>query len=98
MESTRQGLDHNLERDLQLALAPDAPARLTLPRFLEDVAGRFGQRVALRFEGVDVRYAELAADARRLAAALLEVGVTKGERVAVLIANRPEWATAVFGA
>ncbi|MBW1883934.1 MAG: acyl--CoA ligase [Deltaproteobacteria bacterium] len=96
MESTPQGID--LELDLELALAPGAPERLTLPRFLEDVAARFGRRVALRFEGVDVRYEELAANARRLAAALLEVGVRKGERVAVLIANRPEWATAVFAA
>ena len=42
MESTPQGID--LELDLELALAPGAPERLTLPRFLEDVAARFGRR------------------------------------------------------
>ena len=51
--------------DLELALAPDAPERLTLPHFLEDVAERFGPRIALRFEGADLSYAELAAAARR---------------------------------
>ena len=34
---------------LGLALQPD-PARLTLARFLEDIASRYGERVALRFE------------------------------------------------
>lgn len=84
--------------DLELALAPDAPERLTLPHFLEDVAERYGPRIALRFEGTDLSYAELAAAARRLAAAICSVGVQPGDRVAVLIANRPEWAIAVFAA
>jgi acyl-CoA synthetase (AMP-forming)/AMP-acid ligase II len=84
--------------DLELAFAPEGYDRLTLPHFLEDVAARFGPRIALRFEGVDITYAELAANARRLAAALYETGVQKGDRVAVLFANRPEWATAVFAA
>ena len=70
--------------DLELALGPDSPERLTWPGFLEDVAERFGPRVALRFEGVDVRYAELAASARGLAKALLEVGVKKGDIIGLL--------------
>ena len=48
-----------LGTDLGLALAPDAPERLTLARFLEDVVGRFGPRVALRFDGVDTCYVDL---------------------------------------
>jgi len=84
--------------DLGLALAPEAPERLTLPHFLEDVAARFGARTATRFEGVDVRFDELAQEARRMAAALFEAGVGRGDRVAVLIANRPEWVAAAFGA
>lgn len=90
MPSTSRGID------LALALAPDAPERLTLPSFLEDVVARFGPRIAMRFAGTDLRYAELADHVRRLAAALVAAGVGRGERVAILIANRPEWATAVF--
>jgi fatty-acyl-CoA synthase len=81
----------------ELRLQPD-PARYTLPRFLDDVAARHGPRVALRFEGRDTTYAELRAEARRIAKGLVARGVGKGTRVAVLLANRPEWLTAAFGA
>jgi fatty-acyl-CoA synthase len=80
-----------------LSLQPD-PTRYTLPRFLDDVAERHGPRVALRFEGKDTTYAELRAEARRVAKGLVARGVGKGTRVAVLMANRPEWVTAVLGA
>ncbi|MBJ19145.1 MAG: AMP-binding protein [bacterium] len=84
--------------DLALSLAPDAPERLTLPHFLEDVSTRHASRIALRFGNTDTRYAELATNARRWAASLVELGVEPGERVAILISNRPEWAAAAFGA
>jgi len=80
-----------------LQLQPDA-TRYTLPRFLDDVAERHGPRVALRFEGKDTTYAELRAESRRIAKGLVARGVGKGTRVAVLMANRPEWVTAVLGA
>jgi fatty-acyl-CoA synthase len=80
-----------------LRLQPD-PTRYTLPRFLDDVAERHGPRSALRFEGRDVTYAELRAEARRVAKGLVARGVGKGTRVALLLANRPEWVTAFFGA
>jgi fatty-acyl-CoA synthase len=80
-----------------LQLQPDA-TRYTLPRFLDDVAERHGPRVALRFEGQSITYAELRAEARRLAAGLVARGVGKGTRVALLLANRPEWVVAAFGA
>ncbi|HEX6024035.1 MAG TPA: AMP-binding protein, partial [Solirubrobacter sp.] len=41
-------------------------------------------------------YAELRARADELARALLAVGVRKGDRVAVLLPNRPEWLVAAF--
>ena len=84
--------------DLELALAPDGLERLTLPHFLEDVATRFGPRVAMRFEGRDTTYQDFSGLVRRLAASLLAAGIERGERVAVLISNRPEWAVAVFAA
>lgn len=82
--------------DLRLTLAPDSPDRLTLPHFLEDVVGRFASRVAFRFEGADTRYADFAESVRRLSARLFQAGIEPGERVAILISNRPEWALALF--
>ncbi len=73
-------------------------ARHTWPHFLEDVAGRHGDRVALRFEQQDVSYAALLAEARAVAKGLIAAGVTKGSRVGVWMANRPTWVSAAFGA
>lgn len=81
---------------LELRLQPDA-ARLTLPRFLADVAELHADRCALRFADRDWSYRELEHEARRLARGLIGAGVVKGARVALLMGNRPEWAAAAFG-
>jgi len=81
--------------ELSLGLQPDS-TRYTWPCFLEDVAERHGQRCAIRFDGVDLSYEGLRAEARRLARALAGAGVGKGTRVAVQMANRPEWVVASF--
>ena len=80
---------------LEQTLQPDA-SRHTLARFLEDVASRYGARPALRFEGREWSYAELEGQARELARGLLASGAGKGTRVALLMANRPEWVVAAF--
>ncbi len=79
----------------QLRLQPDS-ARLTWANFLEDVVARHGDRCAIRFEGRDISRVELQTDARRFAKALAASGVAKGMRVAVHMANRPEFAVASF--
>lgn len=72
---------------------------LTLPGLLDEVAARHGEHEAVVFPAAGVRlsYAELHTEARRLAKALLAWGLAPGERVAVLVANRPEWVIAAFG-
>ena len=81
--------------DPELKLQADAE-RYTLPRFLDDVVSRHAARTALRFEGVDTSFGELERAARRVARALVSAGVVKGARVAVLMANRPEWVISAF--
>ncbi len=80
---------------LELSLQPD-PSRLTLARFLADVAARHGSRPALRFEGGDLAYSDLERGARLLARGLISRGVGKGTRVALLMGNRPEWVETAF--
>ncbi|MFQ5416242.1 MAG: class I adenylate-forming enzyme family protein [Myxococcota bacterium] len=69
---------------------------LTLGRFLQGAAGRHGDRCAIRFADRSIRFRELADEARALARALIGAGVGKGTRVAVLMANRPEWIVSAF--
>ena len=79
----------------ELRLQPDA-TRLTLARFLDDVAGRHGERLALREPGRDVTTAELRAEARRLARALVGAGVGKGMRVGLYFGNGVDFAVGLF--
>lgn len=78
---------------------------LTMGAFLEEVGDRFAANEALVFDdplrdGATTRwtYAELLQQARRVAGGLVELGLTPGERVAVLMGNRPEAVAALFGA
>ena len=54
--------------------------------------------VALRFDGASTTWRELDDRIRRLATGLSARGVVKGDRVAVLMTNRPEFAEAVLAA
>jgi fatty-acyl-CoA synthase len=54
--------------------------------------------VALRFDGASTTWRELDDRMRRLATGLSERGVVKGDRVAVLMTNRPEFIEAVLAA
>ena len=72
------------------------PRRLTLGRFLSDVADAYAEREAVVFEGRRIAYGELRAEAVGIARALVGAGVVKGTHVALLMPNRPEWITAAF--
>ncbi len=74
------------------------PDRLTLPAFLEDVVAQGGSHAAVVGERGALTYTELGAHAHRLASDLVAWGVAPGDRVALLLANRPEWAVAFFAA
>jgi len=65
---------------------------------LKALAATHGSRVALRAGEEMVAFADLAADARRLASALAGLGVGKGSRVGILMPNRPDWLRCAFGA
>ncbi|HET8882207.1 MAG TPA: class I adenylate-forming enzyme family protein [Solimonas sp.] len=75
---------------------------LTLPAYLRDVTTRFATREALvMHEAAGTtrwRYAELWQQAMAVAKALHACGIGKGERVGVMMTNRPEWLSGCFGA
>ena len=66
------------------------PDRLTLGRFLCDIAEAYAGHEAVVFEGRRLRFEELHADALHLASALVGAGVVKGARVALLMPNCPD--------
>ena len=66
--------------------------------FLDEPAGRHPERVAIAGEPREVTYAEVAALSSRVGNALLAQGVTRGDRVLILLPDSPEFIAAFFGA
>ncbi len=78
------------------------PATLSYPEIplhqtLTDSARRFPERPALEFYGRSLTYQELEDLTGRFASALTELGVQKGDRVAVMLPNVPQTLIAYFG-
>lgn len=78
---------------------PPGEAR-TVRELLEHALGRFPDRVAFRRKnpvGYGIwTYRDVNEYVRRFSGALLELGVRKGDRFALLADNSPEWAVACF--
>lgn len=53
--------------------------------------------LAVIFEGREISYGELDRQATEVAAGLLRRGLSKGDRVAILLDNRPEFLAALYG-
>jgi long-chain acyl-CoA synthetase len=82
---------------------PGVPHQLNYPqiplfKFLEDVADRFPNRVATIFQGATLTYRQLDGLANRFANTLLALGVRKGDRVALLLPNCPQFLISYYGA
>jgi long-chain acyl-CoA synthetase len=73
----------------------------TLQQLLEESARRFHDRTSIIFPGAFgdeylMSYEELERDSNKLANALLEMGVKKGDRVALLLPNCPQFVISYF--
>ena len=60
-------------------------------------AERFPEKPAILWQGSSLTYRELNAEANQLAHALLDLGLEKGAKIAVLSRNRPEYGPIFFG-
>ncbi len=65
--------------------------------FLAQTAARAPDRIAIHFGGMELTYGELKALADRFASALEDLGVKKGDRVALHLINCPQFAIAYYG-
>src|SRR5436190_12704772 len=70
----------------------------TLLDYLANLAREHGSRPALQFKGTELSYGELQRESDAFAAALAARGVTKGDRVALILPNCPQFFIAEFGA
>ncbi|WP_300378111.1 long-chain-acyl-CoA synthetase [Henriciella sp.] len=67
------------------------------PDDLEACIDRFSDRTAVRFEGREMTYSELDSFANRIAQWALSKGLKRGETVALLMENCPEYIAVWFG-
>jgi fatty-acyl-CoA synthase len=75
-----------------------APSGRTLGALLDEMAAAHPAAEAVVFQGQRLTYAELRERTETLARALLAIGVERGDRVALLLPNRPEWLIGAFAA
>ncbi|MBC7264302.1 MAG: long-chain fatty acid--CoA ligase [Chloroflexi bacterium] len=92
-----------MERPWLKHYEPTVPPNLTYPEYplhvnLEESARKHPNVVATIFHDAKLTYAQLNALADKLAAALQNLGVQKGDRVAIYIANTPQYVISYYGA
>src|ERR1700693_5021415 len=70
----------------------------SLTDYLREAAGRWPNRPALLFKGSTITYRTLEDESNALGAALSEMGVRSGDRVAICLPNCPQFLIAEFAA
>lgn len=70
---------------------------LGLAQTLEEITGRYRKREAIRFENRIYTYQEMDEEANRVAGGLSSLGIGKGDRVAMMLPNIPEFVFSFFG-
>ncbi|WGM22926.1 long-chain fatty acid--CoA ligase (plasmid) [Paenarthrobacter sp. OM7] len=77
----------------QMHSTPD----VTLGDMLAESRARYSDRTAMTFEGRTWTFEELHQQAHAFAKLLIQNGLRPGDRVAIVLPNRPEYVTAIFG-
>lgn len=73
------------------------PTPHTLPQLLQHTVQQYPKHTAMTFIGARTSYAKLLTQAQQLASALQKLGVKKGDRVAVMLPNSPQFVISFFG-
>lgn len=76
----------------------DRYERITIGQLLDRAADRFGDDEALVYGDTRLTYKELKQQVDWFAAGLIELGVQKGDTMALWLHNRPEWVISFFAA
>jgi long-chain acyl-CoA synthetase len=70
--------------------------RIPLYQVLDDTAKEFPDLDAVIFQGQRIKYREVAEWTRNLASGLHQIGIKKGQRVAIMLANCPQYIVAYY--
>jgi len=73
-------------------------AELSIPQMFDQAVEKFRSKTALIFYGKKISYGELRELTDRFAGALSQLGVKKGDTVALYLLNCPQYVIAYFGA
>jgi len=84
---------HNYDDGVPAAL--EYP-EITLPQFLVDTAARHPDYIVTTFNGDDITYKEMDGKVNAFARALGELGVKRGDRVALVLPNSPTYVIAAY--
>lgn len=71
---------------------------ISVPELFDQVVEKFGNKPALIFYGKKIQYRELKELVDRLATALADLGVKKGDTVALYLLNSPQYVISYFAA
>lgn len=72
------------------------PEARTIPALIDEMATRFGDREAVVAGAHRLSYRVFRDEVRRTAKGLMAMGVMRGDHVAILMGNRPEWMLSFF--
>jgi long-chain acyl-CoA synthetase len=72
--------------------------QMSVPDIFDQMADKYSRKVALIFYGKKVKYGELKEMTNRFATALVNLGVTKGDTVALYLLNCPQYVIGYIGA
>ncbi|SFB16959.1 MULTISPECIES: AMP-binding protein [unclassified Bacillus (in: firmicutes)] len=81
---------------------PEIPAdleyeQIPVQQYLIRSAEEFADQVAIHFMGKDITYKQVLDSAYKFAGYLQGIGITKGDRVAIMLANTPQSVIAYYG-
>ncbi|MGX1194133.1 long-chain acyl-CoA synthetase [Metabacillus sp. SLBN-84] len=71
---------------------------ISIPQMLEETVENYGDKEAISFYGKSISYRQLYGMSIAFASALQKKGVQKGDRVAIMLPNCPQYPAAYYGA
>ena len=74
------------------------PEVKSVPQLIDESCEKYSNNSALIFYGKKIKYSELRESIDRFATALHDIGVQKGDKVALYLPNCPQYIIAYFGA